>query len=123
MLGMKAISIPFRFDGFGNVAASTDPQRVWGARVKSVLGTAVGSRVMRPEFGSDLPANLFSIVTTTPGYVESTVRAAGAAWLPDIDIVDVRVGSDDETFDVSVEVEYRIPSALLDGETQTVRII
>jgi phage baseplate assembly protein W len=123
MQGMKAISIPFRFDGFGNVATSTDPQRVWAGRVKSVMGTAVGQRVMRPDFGSALPSNLFSVSTSTSGYIESSVRGAAAAWLPDIDIVRVLVDRNEEDFDVSVEVEYRIPASVLEDGTQTVRIV
>lgn len=120
---MKAISIPFRFDGFGNVAASTDPRRVWAARVKSVMGTALGQRVMRSDFGSGLPSNLFSIATATPGYIEATVQAAASAWLPSIQIIRVVVDADPANGETTVEVEYQIPSAALTEETQTVRII
>jgi phage baseplate assembly protein W len=122
MQGMKAISVPFRFDGFGKVAVNTDPRRVWAARVKSVMGTARGQRVMRPEFGSAIPSNLFSVTSATPGYVEASVRSAAAQWLPGVEIVRVVTESNPEEVEVSIDVEYRIPSAVLDDETQSVRI-
>jgi phage baseplate assembly protein W len=121
-VNMKAISVPFRFDGYGNVATSTAPSKIWAGRVRSVLGTPVGQRVMRLDFGSELPNNLFDIAVTTPGFIEAGVTSAASRWLPDIEVVDVEV-TDDNTNDVSVNITYQIPESTISGTTYSVRII
>src|SRR5262245_11049063 len=69
-----------------------------------LLKTAVGERVMRPDFGSAVP-NL----TFEPGSdqnlfaVEHAVRDAVIRWEPRVEILDLTVSSDD----VSVVVALR----------------
>jgi phage baseplate assembly protein W len=118
---MKAISIPFRFDGYGNIASSTSPDRVWAGRVRSVIGTPMGSRVMRSDFGSDIPNNLFDVVLSAPGLVEASISSAASRWLPDLSIVDIDV-TDEDTNDVSISITYEIPESQVSGQTFSVRI-
>lgn len=120
---MKTISVPFRFDEYGNVASSSDPRRIWANRVKSVMGTPTGQRVMRPEFGSDLPSNIFSASVAAPGYIETVVNTAARQWLSGLEVVDVVVGEDVVDNEMSVEFVYRIPEALLEDEIESVRIL
>lgn len=119
---MKAISVPFRFDGYGNVATSTSSSRIWAGRMRSVMGTPTGQRVMRPDFGSDLPNNLFDVSLSAPGFIEASVNTAASRWLPDLDIVVVEV-EDEDTNNVSVNVTYQIPESQVTGRTYSVRII
>jgi phage baseplate assembly protein W len=119
---MKAISVPFRFDGYGNVATSTTASKIWAGRVRSVLGTPIGQRVMRSDFGSNLPNNLFDVAVTAPGFIEAGVTSAASRWLPDVEIVDVSV-TEDNTNDVSVNITYQTPESTMSGTTYSVRII
>lgn len=119
---MKAISVPFRFDGYGKVATSTSASKVWAGRVRSVMGTATGQRVMRPDFGSDLPNNLFDVSLSAPGFIEATVSTAASRWLPDLTVTTVEV-EDEDTNDISVSVTYEIPESQISGTSYSVRII
>lgn len=107
---MKSISLPFRLDSYGRVATSTDLSKIWQDRVRTVIATAVGERVMRPTFGSSLPANLFDAVVMAPGFADGNLRAAFLEWLPGIEyegseLVEVEGG--DGSF--ALNVFYRIP--------------
>jgi phage baseplate assembly protein W len=107
---MLAISLPFRFDSYGRVAVTQDPRKVWADRVRSVLTTYVGERVMRPEWGSDLPANIFAAIEDEPSLVAVDVEAAFTEYLPFAELEDVvLVEEDEENGEVTLEVIYRIP--------------
>lgn len=47
-----ALSFPFSVDDYGNLAVTTNADKIWADRVASVIGTTVGERVMRPSFGT-----------------------------------------------------------------------
>jgi uncharacterized protein len=119
---MKSMSIPFRLDGYGKVATSERIERVWANRVKSVMGTPQGQRVMNPDFGSSIPNGLMS--AAVPGLIETSVQAAAAQWLPDITIQGVRISdSTDLDGELNVEVVYEVPSSQFDQQSYSVRII
>jgi phage baseplate assembly protein W len=118
---MKTISIPFRLDGYGKIAVSSTPETIWAGRVRSVIGTPIGGRVMRPDFGSTVPNSLMQ--ADVPGLLETAVQSAAAQWLPDIRIVSLQ--ADDTTYidgESSIEVQYEIPSSRVDQRTFSVRI-
>ena len=56
----RAISLPFSIDSYGNVASTKDQSKIWADRVRSVVGTTVGERLMRPDFGTSIPFATFS---------------------------------------------------------------
>ena len=105
---MKAISLPFRLDSFGNVATSTDLPKIWGDKVKTVVSTALGERLMRSDFGCSLPNNLFEIAVDAPGFADGQIQAAFTAWLPEVDFVRTDL-EETELGTVSLNVVYRIP--------------
>lgn len=105
---MKAISLPFRLDSFGNVATSTDLPKIWGDKVKTVVATALGERIMRNDFGCSLPNNLFDIAVDAPGFADGQIQAAFLAWLPEVDFVRTDL-EETESGTVSLNVVYRIP--------------
>lgn len=107
---MRAISLPFRLDGFGNVATSTELPKIWADRVRSVVGTALGERVMRPSFGSGLPNNLFEVAVNAPGYADGQIQAAFLEWLPSLEFEGTQlVESESGEGNLSIVVFYRIP--------------
>lgn len=105
---MKAISLPFRLDSFGNIATSTELPKILGDRVRTVISTALQERVMRPSFGCSLPNNLFDIAVEAPGFADGQIQAAFAEWISDVLFVGTEVvQASDGT--VSMNVIYRIP--------------
>lgn len=50
---------PFRVDPQGRIAFTSDPKRVLMNRVRTIIGTEVGERVMRPDYGVPLQVLLF----------------------------------------------------------------
>ena len=108
---MRAISLPFRFDGYGVVATTTAPERIWADRARTVISTTPGERVMRPDFGCPMPESLFDAMTSVPELVESDVSAAFSKWLPDLAFTSLDVAYADETEGlIEVVVAYSIPS-------------
>ena len=80
--------------------------------VRIVLGTALGERVMRPDFGSGLRSLVFEPLTaTTRALIQMQVREALVRFEPRIDVLEVKVelrtGPDAA---VLVEVDYRVRS-------------
>lgn len=113
---MKAISLPFRLDSFGNIATSTEIPKILGDRVKTVISTALQERVMRPSFGCSLPNNLFEISVDAPGFADGQIQAAFAEWVPDVLFVGTElVQASDGT--VAMNVVYRIPKYEQDSST------
>jgi phage baseplate assembly protein W len=115
----------------GDVAQAAGDEDVHQA-VRIVLGTDLGERVMRPEFGSGLRALLFEPLTaTTRALVEHRVKEALIRWEPRIDVLGVRVAlRTGAEAAVLVEVDYRVratntfynlvyPFYLLEGTPQT----
>ena len=78
--------------------------------VRLVLGTDLGERVMRPDFGAGLRALVFEPLTaTTRALVRHRVEEALVRWEPRIDVLDVRVAlQPGRESAVLVEVDYRV---------------
>lgn len=107
---MVAISLPFRVDGYGRVAATDDARVIWAGRVRSVITTMVGERVMRPGFGCDVMSEVFDVAEETPDLVEQDIRSAFSEWLPELTIEGVSLEFVDEmSGEVELSVEYSIP--------------
>lgn len=105
---MRAISLPFRLDGFGKVASTTDPARIWADRVRTVMSTHLGERVMRSSFGAGLPANLFDVAESAPDSLRADIAAAFNKWLPALTLEDVAIKENFEG-EISIEVFYSLP--------------
>jgi len=76
----------------------------------TILATAPGERVMRPQFGAGLPRDVFS--PNDPrnrALIATRVKDALIRHEPRIDVLDVRVDPDpDEDSRVLVQVDYRV---------------
>lgn len=108
---MSAISLPFRIDGYGRVASTEDPRLIWAGRVRSVITTMIGERIMRPSFGCDVMNEVFDGAEETPELVEQDIRGAFSEWLPELEIEGVSLDYVDEmTGEVELSVVYKIPS-------------
>ncbi len=74
-----------------------------------ILGTGLGERVMRPDFGAGLPELVFEpINTTTMALAQHHVQQALITWEPRIDSITVGVTADPPQGRLMIEVRYRI---------------
>ena len=102
------LSLPLRFDDRGRTA-ETDYERYVRGLIETVLFTAPGERVMRPEFGSGVLQLLFA--PNSPelaGATEMLVQSALTRWLSDaISVIGVRVEAEDAVLRVTVVYTLR----------------
>lgn len=107
----KAIFLPFSIDSYGSVSSTTDQTKIWADKVRSVVGTALGERVMRPEFGTDVVSGLYSGMSTASEAVRRNVYAAFAKYLPVLSLENVVVTVVDDS-QMSVEITYGLPNQI-----------
>ena len=85
---------PLRADPTGRVALVTREREIEQA-ILLILGTAIGERPMRPDFGCRIHDHVFGPANTaTAGQIAYDVREALERWEPRIDVADVRVSFD-----------------------------
>ena len=76
---MSFADLPYRADGSGRTATTTDRARQVRNLLEAVLFTGPGERVMRPDFGSGVPEMLFdsnseALETATDFLIRSAVQ-------------------------------------------------
>lgn len=80
-------------------------QSIW-----TILGTAKGERIMRPDFGCGIHDFVFSANSaSTVGQIVSEVRQSLIEWEPRIDILDVDVTPDEnEDSKLLIIINYQV---------------
>jgi phage baseplate assembly protein W len=105
----RAISLPFSIDSYGNVASTKDQSKIWADKVRSVIGTNVGERIMRAEFGTKVPFATFNGQQIVAEITRREIFAAFAKNLPALSLQNVSVSFGDED-QVIAEVTYSLPN-------------
>ena len=105
-----ALSLPFSVDPYGGITTTNDQTKIWADRVRSVLGTTVIERVMRPGFGTLIPFALFDTETSAASQVETEVNQAFIQQLSLLRLDEVNVTVDNYTNVLTVEVVYALPN-------------
>lgn len=105
-----AISLPFTIDPYGKVAQTTDQSKIWADKVRSVIGTAVRERVMRPTFGTDIPAAVFENQEDADGRIQELVGSSFNTQLPQLNLDSVSSIFDSYTGTLNVEITYALPN-------------
>jgi phage baseplate assembly protein W len=105
-----AISLPFSFDSAGNVRRTYSQEKIWADRVTSVIGTAVGERVMRSDFGTEIRSSLFGTQTSMENIIEDTVTDAFVNQLPLLTIGEITYTHDEVTNVMEVTITYALPN-------------
>jgi uncharacterized protein len=102
-------SFPLGTDATGGIALVTREQEVEQA-IRLILGTALGERPMRPEFGCRIHDHVFGPATSaTAGEIAYDVREALERWEPRIEVAGVGVSFDAiESGTLYVDVGYTI---------------
>lgn len=105
----RAISLPFSIDSYGNVSSTKDQSKIWADKVRSVVGTTVGERVMRPDFGTQIPFATFNGRQVVADATKRELYTAFAKFLPALTLqnVEVTFGEDDI---VAADVTYALPN-------------
>lgn len=105
-----AIALPFGLDNYGNVRKTYDQSKIWADRVRSVIGTLRGERVMRAAFGTRIPTHTFDNDAVATENVTREVRGAFSSFLPKLRLTEVNVSFDDDTASVQLEILYELPN-------------
>jgi phage baseplate assembly protein W len=105
----RGIAFPFGVDAYGALATSGDEENI-SAAIRIILGTAVGERVMRPEFGCRIHDLIFHPVNpNTCALASINVREAITKWEPRVEEVQVYVYPDPTAENaILVNIEYRV---------------
>lgn len=106
----KAIALPFSVDSYGNIATATSPKKIWEDRVKSVIGTMLEERVMRPDFGTSVPKLVWDTSDFAQGSIESEVRRAFLSSLPLLELDEVVITYDEYTNIITANIIYSLPN-------------
>ena len=118
------IALPFAINAYGRVNTTTERSKIWQDRVRSVIGTYLGERVMRPDFGSDVTDNVFESAEEAQTLIQTNIREAFAANLPSLTLTDVIVNYDENSGILEAEVIYSLPDARTEEvESTTIGIV
>jgi len=105
-----AISIPFSFDVFGKVTTTVDQKKIWSDRVRSVLGTNLRERLMRPEFGCLVPSSFMDTQEMASSMITTEVGRAFSSQLSSLTLQNVSTSFDESTGAIEATVLYSLPN-------------
>jgi phage baseplate assembly protein W len=102
-------AFPVTLDASGSVAVASAEEDVRQS-IRIILGTNLGERVMRPDFGSGIRAFVFeAISTTTLTLLRTRVEDALIRWEPRISVERVEVALPNRSSSqVHISVDYRV---------------
>lgn len=105
-----AISLPFEIDRYGKVGSTTEQTKIWADRVRSVIGTSLRERVMRPTFGTTIPFALFETSDFAAQEIKAEVNSAFQKLLPTLSVQEVLSEFDDYTGTLNLSITYALPN-------------
>jgi phage baseplate assembly protein W len=105
-----SISLPFQIDSYGKVGSTVEQPKIWADRVRSVIGTSLRERTMRPNFGTVIPFALFDTSETATSEIEAEVKSAFLKFLPTLSLQEVTAEFDDVSNIINVSIIYALPN-------------
>jgi phage baseplate assembly protein W len=114
-----ALSLPFSVNPYGRISTTTERSKIWQDRVRSVIGTFLGERVMRPNFGADVVDAVHETSEEAVIIIETQVRQAFNTYLPTLTLTDVVTNYDESSGIMEVEVIYSLPEATVEDVSST----
>jgi len=115
----RAISYPFSIDTHGHIASTTDPRKIWQDRVRAVINTQLGDRVMRPGFGVDTETAILNYGTPAENELTVNLKNAFVSLLPSLNVQKVKATMDSASAVLTVEVWFNLPDKTLTSTTVT----
>jgi phage baseplate assembly protein W len=113
----KAISLPFSIDTFGMLGTTTEQSKIWADRVRSVLGTSLRERVMRPTLGTLIPFSLFNGIETAVVEIKDEVQSAFGKQLTLLTLKNTEVQHDTYNNILTITVTYALPNQEINKTT------
>jgi phage baseplate assembly protein W len=104
------LSIPFAVNPYGAIETTVNQPKIWADRVRSVLGTTLRERVMRPTMGTIIPFSLFNSEESATAEIRAEVSKAFGEQLKLLTLEKVNVTSDQYTNVLTIEVIYGLPN-------------
>lgn len=119
-------SVPFALTPNGSVKTTNDPNQIANDRVESLVGTYPGERVMIPDYGVNLPPQVFAPnIETQQSIITNDISRAMTQWEPAIilDSVDPVITQQDVGI-VSINVTFTLSNnpALTPAQIATVEV-
>lgn len=114
-----ALSLPFSVNPYGRISTTTERSKIWQDRVRSVVGTFLGERVMRPNFGADVVDAVHETSEEASIIVENQIRQAFNTYLPTLTLTEVKTKYDENTGIMDVEIVYSLPEATVEDVSST----
>jgi phage baseplate assembly protein W len=105
-----AVSLPFSISEFGTVATTSSQEKIWADRVRSAVGTAVGERVLRPDYGTEIAANTFNTLEAAAESLKQEVELAFSRDLRLLKLLSTKVTTDEAESTLEAEITYSLPN-------------
>jgi phage baseplate assembly protein W len=105
-----ALTLPFSVSEFGTISTTTSQEKIWADRVRSAVGTAVGERVMRPDYGTEIPASTFDTLESAAEILKQQVELAFSRDLRLLKLVSTVVTLDSANSTLEAEITYSLPN-------------
>jgi phage baseplate assembly protein W len=105
-----ALDIPFRPDGAGKIMATYDLTREIALRLRSIIGTNPGERVMRPNYGSGAGLAVFEANDNLhAAMLVNAIKTGIQQWEPAVTVDNVSIDQIDLAAGVlKIRVEYHL---------------
>jgi len=102
-------AFPLRTDPTGRIALVSREQEIEES-IRLILGTALGERPMRPEFGCAIHDYVFETADPeTAAKIAVAVKASLRRWEPRIDVNDVIISFDNaESSTIYIDIRYSV---------------
>jgi phage baseplate assembly protein W len=109
----KTIALPFSIDPYGKISVTSDQSKIWADRVRSVMGTFLRERVMRPEFGTDVPYSVFNTQEAAQQEISTETAQAFSQHLPLLTLDSVSSSFDSYSGVINVTITYKLPNDIV----------
>ena len=116
---MRTISFPFRIDANGHLADTSNTKKIWTDRVRAVVNTQVGDRVMRPDFGTDTDSLVLDVGTPAQKSLPDVLKGSLGKFLPQLQVDDVVAYPGENSQTVRGEVRFTCPDRTFASTTVT----
>ena len=105
-----ALKLPLSIDGSGNFIIATTQNDIWADRVRIALGTRLGERVMRPNYGTKIGEALFDTISATTDVVKKEISRVFHEQFPLLEINTIDVNFNETSSILTVYVIYLLPN-------------
>lgn len=106
-----ALSLPFKVTSYGTVMSTTEQAKIWSDRVRAVIGTNLGERIMDPEFGTLVPEAFMQTTDDAESLIKTEVERAFATELTQLTFSSVTITFDEYTNNLNVSITYSLPNS------------